>query len=128
MELFEFADPMGHRWPDVNEAIAIVRKGEFDRVQERLSGQRASGPVGDRRRPLVGPMRCASCGSPLVVQSTRGGHQYYRCRNALSGFSDETYCVERPIRAGVLERFVREMISGSPFVDEVDGGSVGGSS
>ena len=108
--------------------IVWIRKEDFDRVQERLSDQQASRTADDRRRPLVGLVRCVSCGSQLVVQSTRGGRQYYRCRNAMLDIFDVGFCGEGPLRASALEHAVRKLISSPLFVDEGDGGAVGGSS
>ena len=107
--------------------IVLIRKEDFDRVQERLCGHQATRPEADRR-PLVGLVRCGSCGPPLVSQSTRGGHRYYRCPFAMLGIFDAAFCSKRPIRTDVLDTVVRKVISAPPFDDEAGGGPAGGSS
>lgn len=108
--------------------IALIRKEYFDRVHERLRGQNASVSAGERRRPLVGLVRCVACNSLLVLQGKRGGREYYVCRNAKLRIVDAAFCSERLYRADVLEDVVRKVVSGPPFDDEADGGSAGGSS
>ena len=119
----EFADPMGHRWSDKREAIAIFREGEIDKVQEAL------GATGPRRNRLAGLVRCRSCGSQLVVRTAPGSRRYYSCGNAASGVSGAACCSEKfSIRADFVEYVVKKVLSGQELDDEAGGGSPGVSS
>ena len=73
--------------------------------------QRAGSTEDGRRGLLAGLVRCASCGSHLLVRSTRGGHRYYRCSAALATRYRAAVCKEKFIRAELLEEAVWKAVS-----------------
>ena len=93
---------------------------DFDKVQDRLGSQRYPGSGRVRRNRLAGHVKCASCGSPLLLMTTRRGSRYYRCRNSVVGILGAVSCSGGSMRA--------EFVEPAPvFDDEADGGSPGGS-
>ncbi len=62
-----------------------ISKDDFDRVQKRLQAQRAKNDDGGLRRELTGAVRCAVCGSLLVVCGTARDQRYYRCKKGMLG-------------------------------------------
>jgi Recombinase zinc beta ribbon domain/Recombinase len=88
---------------------AIVSEGLFARVQAR-KGERDSFSDPDRRRPLLsGLVRCAGCGSAMVVdQRTKDGkvvQRYWRCTAG-------SRCSERAaVSEGLLEKHVLRFIA-----------------
>lgn len=108
-------------WP------AIIDRGQWDEVQQHRK-HRAPRIENERKRPdryyLLGGVATCTCG--MRMAGTNGGrYAYYRCtRAALNG---EQKC-GRPVSAGPLERFMREVavkglteidVSGRPLVSTV---------
>lgn len=94
----------------------LIGKEDFDRVQDRLRGQQAPESASARRRPMVGGIKCASCGSYLVARSVRGGRRYYRCCNAVLGIFVEASCSEKSVRADALAEFFERPFRSSRLV------------
>ena len=64
----------------------------FDEVQRRLQARRAGSDDRSRLRVSTGAVRCASCGSGLVVVRNASDRRYYRCVRAMKGEVIEAAC------------------------------------
>ena len=69
--------------PNLAAWEGIVPRHVFDAVQARKQAPRGARPRSERLLARVGVLRCGTCGSRMVVGTTRGGgkseHTYYRC-------------------------------------------------
>lgn len=105
---------------------AIIEKDLFQRVQERMRGNRRNQggrPSEVRDYPLRGKVFCGECGSAMYVRTSKGPKDggkyfYYACSKKKEQHTD---CANRPIRVEELERkvsdYVRAML-GSPQILE----------
>ena len=88
--------------PDTHEAI--VPRGEFDAVQERLAARGRGCAAGSTGSRLAGLVYCGLCGGKMELTGT-AGRRYYRCRTA-----------QKSRAACGGQRYVREQ----KILDEVD--------
>lgn len=98
----------------------IVSREIFDRVQERMSGNkrdRGGRPSTKRDYPLRGKVFCGECGSPMVVNTSSHTYDYYKCGRAKRAHT----CSNKPIRVDVVEHLaadeVRRVLGQPSMVD-----------
>ena len=60
---------------------AIVGRGEFEAVQERLAARGRGGVAGGTEHRLAGLVYCGLCGGKMELTGS-AGRRYYRCRTA----------------------------------------------
>ena len=63
----------------------MIPESLFEEVKKRLQARRAVTDEGGRERARIGSVRCAGCGSWLVVVRAATGLRYYRCSRAMKG-------------------------------------------
>ena len=70
----------------------MIPESLFEEVQKRLHARRAVTDEGGRERARIGSVRCAGCGSWLVVVRAASGLRYYRCKESMKGNVRDAAC------------------------------------